>query len=293
MKSDLAILIPYYKVSFFRETLESLYLQTDQRFRVYIGNDASPENPEQLIEEYKGRFEFTYRKFADNLGGVSLTGQWDRCIAMMRDEEWFMVLGHDDYLGPNAIEEFYKNLAIAEKEKINVIKLNSTIVDEKGTFVSEKKPEPFIKSSIEHFFDKYIYEGRSSLSEHIFKKAAYEQYGFTAMPFAWHSDDLALLEFSEYGNIMFLESAKCYVRVSSESISGNPQQNKKEKWQASNIFFDRICTNFRFFNREQKRKLFDIIDWHEHEKNIKINIPGKLSEFYRVYGWKGIIKALR
>ena len=110
MKSDLAIIIPYYKVSFFWETLESLSLQTDQRFRVYIGNDASPENPEPLIEEYKGRFDYTYQKFEENLGGVSLTGQWDRCVAMMKDEEWFIILGDDDYLSPNAVEEFYKNV---------------------------------------------------------------------------------------------------------------------------------------------------------------------------------------
>lgn len=288
-----AIIIPYFKLAFFRETLSSLAAQTDKNFRVYIGNDASPENPEPLIEEYKGRFDYTYQKFEENLGGVSLTGQWDRCIAMMEDEEWLMVLGDDDYLSPNAVEEFYKNVTIAEKEKISVMKLNSAIVDEKGTVISEKKPEPLIKSAIEHFFDKYIYEGRSSLSEHIFRKTAYEKSGFTAMPFAWHSDDLALLEFSEYGNIMFLEQGKCYFRISSQNISGNPDKNKKEKWQASKIFFEKICKNLRNFNNDQKRRLFNLIDWHENEKNIKIYIPGKLSKFYKVYGWKGIIKALR
>ena len=52
----LAIIIPYYKLTFFRETLDSLAAQTDQRFHVYIGNDASPEDPTNLLEEFEGKF---------------------------------------------------------------------------------------------------------------------------------------------------------------------------------------------------------------------------------------------
>ena len=45
----LAIVIPYYKIIFFEKTLESLAQQTDKRFRVYIGDDASPDSPEKLF----------------------------------------------------------------------------------------------------------------------------------------------------------------------------------------------------------------------------------------------------
>ena len=41
----LAIIIPYFKLLFFEETLQSLAIQTDKRFKVYIGDDASPEDP--------------------------------------------------------------------------------------------------------------------------------------------------------------------------------------------------------------------------------------------------------
>lgn len=40
----LAIIIPYYKFTFFEATLQSLANQTDQRFKVYIGDDASLED---------------------------------------------------------------------------------------------------------------------------------------------------------------------------------------------------------------------------------------------------------
>lgn len=41
----LAIVIPYYKINYFEETLKSLSNQTDKKFKVYIGNDASENDP--------------------------------------------------------------------------------------------------------------------------------------------------------------------------------------------------------------------------------------------------------
>ena len=82
----LAIIIPYFKINFFEKTLESLAQQTDQRFQVYIGDDASPVPPTELLENYQGKFSFTYRRFTENLGSISLAKQWERCIAMMQEE---------------------------------------------------------------------------------------------------------------------------------------------------------------------------------------------------------------
>ena len=72
----LAIVIPYYKINFFEKTLSSLAQQTDQRFQVYIGDDESPVPPTELLEKYQGKFSFTYKRFKDNLGSVSLVKQW-------------------------------------------------------------------------------------------------------------------------------------------------------------------------------------------------------------------------
>ena len=63
----LAIVIPYFKLTFFEETLLSLANQTNKRFKVYIGNDASPESPLLLLEKYKDKFDFVYHEFESNL----------------------------------------------------------------------------------------------------------------------------------------------------------------------------------------------------------------------------------
>ena len=101
----LAIIIPYYKLTFFEETLNSLFNQTDKRFIVYIGDDASPENPLVLLEKFKGEFEYQYFKFDTNEGGISLVNQWHRCIDLA-NEDWIMILGDDDILSLNLVEAF-------------------------------------------------------------------------------------------------------------------------------------------------------------------------------------------
>ena len=69
----LAIIIPYYKFTFFEATLQSLADQTNKQFKVYIGDDASPDSPETILKKYHGKFDFVYHRFEKNLGSVSLT----------------------------------------------------------------------------------------------------------------------------------------------------------------------------------------------------------------------------
>ena len=128
----LAIIIPYFKITFFEATLQSLAAQTCQDFKVYIGDDASPEDPSMLLEKYKGIFDFVYHRFETNLGGISLTQQWERCIALSKEEDWVMILGDDDVLGKNVVEEFQKKKDSITQEGINVVRFATQIIDEKG-----------------------------------------------------------------------------------------------------------------------------------------------------------------
>ena len=50
----LVIIIPFYKLTFFEATLQSLASQTDMRFKVYIGDDASPEDCRRLLQQFEG-----------------------------------------------------------------------------------------------------------------------------------------------------------------------------------------------------------------------------------------------
>lgn len=173
----LAIVIPYYKLTFFEATLESLASQTDQRFKVYIGDDASAENPSGLLEHYKGKFDFEYHRFKENLGGVSLTKQWERCIALSGNEEWLMILGDDDYLDENVIASWYKHYNSFCNDS-NIIRFATKIVNEVSVVISNAFLHPEFETAGDSWYRKFKGQTRSSLSEYIFKRVVHLKDGF-------------------------------------------------------------------------------------------------------------------
>lgn len=254
----IAIIIPYYKRSFFKATLQSLANQTDKRFNVYIGDDSSPESCENLLNQFEGQFVFEYHRFELNLGSVSLTQQWDRCIELSNTEEWLMVLGDDDVLGENVVEEFYKTKGLLNLEKINVLKFSSIIIDELGKYISKIYMHSEMEKTTEAYYKHFIGENRSSLSEYVFRRTSYNQFKFTDFPLAWHSDDKAWLDFTECGFLYSCNEAVVQVRMSSQNISGDTG-NKYLKRHARMLFFEDIIKNKieHFTNKQKKDFLFE------------------------------------
>ena len=214
----LAIIVPYYKPDFFGQALQSLAAQTDQRFRVYVGDDASPHKPEQLLEAYSSQLDIHYQRFETNLGGRSLTQQWARCIAMMRDEEWFMILGDDDELENNVVAAFYEHYSRFSSQ-CNVLRCRTIVIDGKGSTQSEVYEHPELEMALDAYCRKLVGATRASLSEHIFRKEAYDRHGFRNYALAWGSDDKAVIDISE-SKPLFTLPATVRVRMSEVSISG-------------------------------------------------------------------------
>ncbi|TDE02052.1 glycosyltransferase family 2 protein [Flavobacterium sandaracinum] len=247
----LAIVVPYYKLTFFEETLKSLAIQTDKRFKVYIGDDASPENPNDLLEKYNGKFEFDYHRFKDNLGGISLVQQWERCVSLSIDEEWLMILGDDDYLDSNVVASFYNNFNDFNS-KSNLVRYTSKLIYENLNTVSDLYKHPIWETATDSFYRKFSKESRSSLSEHIFSKQSYLKYGFHNYPLAWNSDDRAWIDFSDKRPIYTINESIVYVRVSSFSITG--KRDNLLKKNASEIEFYKflISRKFKYYRDYQR-----------------------------------------
>lgn len=255
----LAIIIPYYKITFFEATLESLANQTDKRFKVYIGNDSSPENPSDLLAKYKGKFDFVYHKFENNLGGSSLVKQWDRCIALSGDEEWLMILGDDDFLDHSVVESWYGNYKFFTN-KTNVVRFATKVVEEDSKTISKTYLHPLWETSADAFVRIFKLQTRSSLSEYIFSKKAYFKYGFTDYPLAWCSDYMALLDFSEDKLIYTINESIVFFRISNINISGR-QDNVFFKNEINIRFFKDVVDNkINLFEKPQRLELFKVYE---------------------------------
>lgn len=253
----LAIVIPYFKLTFFDATLQSLAMQTNKRFNLYIGNDASPENPEMLLAKFEGKLNYTYHCFEKNLGSISLPKQWERCIALSQNEPWIMVLGDDDEVGLNCVQTFYENLDAILNLKCEVVRFASRFIDDKGLPLQKFNDyiHPITEKAEDSFFRNFKGMSRSSLSEHIFTRKAFEKFSFTEFPLAWHSDDKAWLDYCGICPIYTINQGFVKIRVTDLSITGMVD-NMILKQKARFLFFKTILfSNAYKFSDKQKAEL--------------------------------------
>lgn len=275
--NKLAIVIPYYNIKFFEDTLKSVAAQTDKRFTFYIGNDASPADPKSMIEKHFGQGDFHYYEYENNVGGENLAKQWERILENVT-EDWFQLLGDDDMISENFVEEFYTNLPEIVQQKSMVLKSPQCIINDKGEVTAGLTDFPHLFSRNYNWQRKFRSGERASLSEHIFKTSQYRKYKFQKFPFAWGSDDVAVYEFSESEPILFLKKSKVYVRVSKHSISGS-EDNMIEKKNAY-YHFEKHMINHHYKNLE-KEDIYKMINQqisYSYKNNLSLRI-----NLYKIY----------
>lgn len=239
---QLAIVIPYYKIDYFEATIQSLVNQTNKMFHVYIGDDASNHPPCTLLEKYQDQFAFTYSRFNYNLGSISLVKQWERCLKLVENQPWVMIVGDDDTLQPNVVASFYEHLEEIEKNNSSVIRFATQIINEYGDLISGVFRHPQLELAVDFLLRKFKGGTRSSLSEYIFKKEMIHKIHFKDFPFAWSSDTLAVIEFSCNQNIYTINEAIVNFRLSGKNITS--QSDSKEKNYAWFQFYYYLLTKY-------------------------------------------------
>jgi glycosyltransferase involved in cell wall biosynthesis len=252
----LAIIIPYYKLTFFEATLKSLADQTDKRFKVYIGNDSSLENPLPLLEKYQDKIDFIYHKFEENLGGTSLVKQWDRCIALSGNEEWIMILGDDDVLGENVVEEL-QYFINKKKEEVDLIRFNLRIIDKNGQLRSDDFEHKDHESDTDLLARMFLMKETITASEFVFSRKVYkENNGFVDFPLAWFSDYATWLVFSKQTGIYNLKNASVYWRLSGINISSKSTTLRETELKVKSLFLFMSFLQVYFSIETEKQKQY-------------------------------------
>ena len=239
----ISILIPYYKIVFFKETLLSLANQVDKRFHVYICDDGSKNSPEELLEEFNEKFSFTFFKFDENLGGKSLAKHWERCLALVENGKWVMILGDDDVLEPNVIQDFYNNLDEINSLDIDVVRFSTLIIDGDSKNISKVFCHPKIEKATDSLVRKINNLTRSSLSEYVFKREKFSNYSFKDYPYGLFADDILILEHSSFNNIFTINSSLIQIRKSNVNLSGGIKL--PNRYQAILKFYETLLIEFK------------------------------------------------
>jgi glycosyltransferase involved in cell wall biosynthesis len=284
MKSQLAIVIPYYKIEFFENLLLALVSQTSQDFSVYIGNDCSTDNPEPILKKYYGKLNIRYHRFCERLGDVSVTRQWERCFALIEGESWVWFLPDDDVPSPNCVEEFHRALDTESIENVKLFKFPMNIIDRNGTVTHSSTNGPTMENNYEFYSRVVRGKAMSSLGDNIFRRQSFEDTGgFVEFPKAWGSDHATTLNVASGGVICSLNNASLGFRMSGENISSD-MTDGYEKMRARNLFAKWLKTHEHIFPRKPDFEFYQFFYWKGehyavHEWNFSFHL---WMELYRL-----------
>ena len=235
MKNKLAIVIPAYKACFFREVLDSLAKQSRRDFTVYIGDDASPDDLESIVSDYKDQLDIFYFRFEQNWGGRDLVAHWERCIE----------------LSDERVMKTWKKSGECDA----VFRFPLAIVDSYGKLKYINPPfETERISGYDFLLDKLSGKISSAACEYVFTRDVWKKTGgFVRFPLAWCSDDATWAKFADYtAGIISLPGTPVYWRNAENKNISNSMRFDGEKLKATGLFLKWIGMNYRLNLRESR-----------------------------------------
>lgn len=186
--------IPAYKSRDLKECIDSVLSQTYQNFELIIVNDCSPNPIEDIVSNYDDS-RIKYYKNERNFGALDVVDNWNMCLSFAK-QEYFVLMGDDDRMEPNYLEEF-KNL-INSYPKLDVFHCRSTIIDEFSKFVGITPVNPCYEDVYDYMIS--CLEGRREqfVSDFVYRTSALRNHGgYYKLPLGWASDYLTSFVVSE------------------------------------------------------------------------------------------------
>jgi Glycosyl transferase family 2 len=275
-EKKLAIIIPFFKITYLESLLIALARQTDKRFNLYIGNDNSPDDPHPIIQRFNDVLPISYRHYHDNLGHICPTLQWNRCLDMIEEEEWVWMLPDDDLISENCVEEFYKSLPEIDQNNINVATIPSKVIDADGMDRGTLIINPKVQSSYDFYFRQLKGDATgSSLGDNIFRRAVLvANGGFISFPRAWGSDHATVLNTAGQAGAYCLQNAWFGFRQSGINIS-SIRTDGTSKMSARIKFLDWLKQNENIFNKKPDQAFYQFFYWkgehyflHEWQESV-------------------------
>lgn len=238
-KPLLAIVVPAFKGRYLTASLQSILAQTDTRFRLYIGDDASPDPLQEIVAGCNPNpIHVVYHRFAENLGGRSLVAQWARCLALS-EEPWIWLFSDDDVMAPDCVASFYKELE-TNSSPHDLYRFKTELIDGSGRVVQINEAPPKEESGWDFLLARTLGNRMSSLQEIIFAREAYTTAGgFPDFPLAWAADDAFIVQMGLRRRLRTIADGKVQFRNSGLNISSASSPRLTAKKFAATIAFCR------------------------------------------------------
>ena len=246
--SNLAIVIPAYKIEYFDKALESLSLQSNIDFTVYVGDDNSPYDLISIVNKYVSKIDLVYKRFDNNIGSKNIISQWERCINLSKNEKWIWLFSDDDLVDLNAVKNFYSIVAV-NQFRFDVYRFNTYVIDQYDYVIAKSPIGPMEESSEQMAYNLLLGLRGNCMPDHIFLRTVYKKYGgFVRTEYAQAADWATSILFSNEKGICIIPESILYWRMSGINISSIAKDKSKKMLLGHLQFITWIMEHFNYLN---------------------------------------------
>lgn len=273
--SNLAIVIPAYKESFFEKTLSSFNSQTLKDFTIYVGDDCSPHDLKSICNKFKNDLDIVYTKFTYNIGSKNLVRQWTRCIELTKEEKWIWLFSDDDLIDTNCVENFYGKLNLLKQRKqvIDVFRFNTIVIDKNDKIIRTPSVGPEFETSEQMAYYLLLDKRSNSLADHIFSRKVYNNSGgLVFTEYAQGADWAMSILFSKKNGICVIQNSNFYWRYSGSNISSSTGSIKSQMVAGHLQFIRWLVAHFQYLKQNHSEITYNMIikAAQENLKNVFI-----------------------
>jgi glycosyltransferase involved in cell wall biosynthesis len=233
--ASLAIIIPACRIRHLSDALESIAVQTDRRFSVYVGDDNSPDPIEAVVQTFRSRIDIHYHRFSSNLGSTNLVAHWHRCIALSRNEPWLWLFSDDDVMDPQCVARFYQAIEVETSPPVDLFRFQLDRINEHSVR-SAPWPEHPSYERCDDFLRALLSDRKRAFKaqEHIFSRRIYESNGgFVDFPKAIYADHATWLCFSAKSGVRTLSGPRVMWRSHPFGTSSGLKKVHRLEWHES------------------------------------------------------------
>ena len=179
---------------------------------LYIGDDASPERLDKIVESYQNKVNLVYHRFSENMGGKDLVAHWERCIQLSA-EPFIWLFSDDDLMPADGVERVMEALSRPHHQRGYFFRFPLAVIDGENKRIRANRPlEEGSVSCYRLLLDKLQGKIDSAAVEYVFSREIWQSAGgFVHFPMAWCSDDATWLLLPVMRGVLFLCRGSLYV----------------------------------------------------------------------------------
>ena len=180
-----SFIMPAYRRRFLKEAIGSIVGQTFTDWELVVVDDCSPEQLEDIVEEFKDP-RLRYVRNPENIGGADLVRQWNHCLTFATGD-YVVLAADDDVYRPTFCEECVR--LAAKYPEVDLIHSSVEQIDENGEHLWDDSILPEYTSRYEYLNTWLRGSSFTCIGNFMFRRNSLLKHGgFISFPCAFGSD---------------------------------------------------------------------------------------------------------